>query len=133
MTLEQFIARNNLEIRITYDEESHWTEKRGVVVDREYHITIQNKDRQMMHVRPKSVQKDASPRYSKNRIGVSIEVKDRDADVWKELHIKLIERINKAVPFVASFATRRQDTPIEISLNKPLEISFPEKPESFKL
>lgn len=133
MTLEQFIARNNLEIRITFDEESHWTEKRGVVIDREYHITIQNKDRQMMQIRPKRVQKDASPRYSQKRIGVSMMVKERDADVWEELHAKLIKRINELVPFVATFSCRRQDTPIEIRLDSPLEISFPEKPESFKL
>lgn len=133
MTLEQFIAQNNLEIRITFDEESHWTEARGLVIDREYHITIQNKSRQMMSLRPKNIQKDASPRYSKRRIGVSISVEDRETDVWDELHAKLLERINTAVPFIASFATRRQDTPIEIHLDEELEISSPEKPDSFKL
>lgn len=133
MTLEQFIAQNNLEIRITFDEESHWTEARGLVIDREYHITIQNKSRQMMNLRPKNIQKDASPRYSKRRIGVSISVEDRETDVWDELHAKLLERINTAVPFIASFATSRQDTPIEIHLDEELEISSPEKPDSFKL
>lgn len=129
MTLEQLLARNNLELRITFDEESHWTEKR-TVIDREYHIAIQNKDHQMMYLKPTG---NMASRYSKKRLEISITVKEQRADVWDILHAKLIERINEAVPLIATFPTRRQDTPIEIRINKPLDLVFPEKPESFNL